>query len=59
MKASRETGVPMAFGVLTTDSWAQAEARAGEGRDNKGFEAAAASLEMAALFRTLHAHERR
>ena len=51
MSASADTGVPMAFGVLTTDTWEQAEARAGDGRDNKGFEAAAAALEMAALFR--------
>ena len=55
MHAAGETGVPMAFGVLTTDSWEQAEARAGEGRDNKGFEAAAAALEMAELFATLRA----
>jgi 6,7-dimethyl-8-ribityllumazine synthase len=59
MAASGETGVPMAFGVLTTDTWEQAEARAGEGRDNKGFEAAAAALEMAALFRALIPGHRR
>lgn len=53
MQAASETGVPMTFGVLTTDTWEQAESRAGEGRDNKGFEAAAAALELAALFRTL------
>jgi 6,7-dimethyl-8-ribityllumazine synthase len=53
MAAAGETGVPMAFGVLTTDTWEQAEARAGDGRDNKGFEAAAAALEMAALARAL------
>ena len=53
MEASGETGVPVAFGVLTTDSWEQAEARAGDGRDNKGFEAAAAALEMAELFGAL------
>ena len=52
--ASGGTGVPMAFGVLTTDTWAQAEERAGTGRDNKGFEAAAAAIEMAHLFRRLH-----
>ena len=46
-----ETGVPMAFGVLTTDTREQAEERAGDGRDNKGCEAAAAAIEMAALFR--------
>jgi 6,7-dimethyl-8-ribityllumazine synthase len=33
---------------------AQAEERAGAGRDNKGFEAAAAAIEMARLFRRLH-----
>ena len=49
----------MAFGVLTTDSWEQAEARAGAGRDNKGFEAAAAALEMAELFTTLRGAHRR
>ena len=49
----------MAFGVLTTDSWEQADERAGAGRDNKGWEAAAAAIEMAALFRRLRAGERR
>jgi 6,7-dimethyl-8-ribityllumazine synthase len=59
MTASGDTGVPIAFGVLTTDTWEQAEARAGAGRDNKGFEAAAAAVEMAALFRRLRAEWRR
>jgi 6,7-dimethyl-8-ribityllumazine synthase len=58
MHAAGETGVPMAFGVLTTDSWEQAEARAGDGPDNKGFEAAAAALEMAALVRVLRGRAR-
>ena len=53
MTASGDTGVPMAFGVLTTDNEKQAVARAGDGRDNKGFEAAAAGIEMAQLFRRL------
>lgn len=53
MDASGQTGVPVAFGVLTTDSPAQAEERAGPGRDNKGWEAAAAAIEMAILFRRL------
>jgi len=53
MHASGDTGVPIAFGVLTTDTEAQAQARAGSGRDNKGFEAAAAAAEMAVLFRRL------
>ena len=53
MAAAGETGVPIAFGVLTTDTPAQAEHRAGPGRDNKGWEAAAAAIEMAVLFRNL------
>lgn len=57
-EASGETGVPMAFGVLTTDTLAQAEARAVEGPDNKGFEAAAAAIEMAVLFRKLRGGRR-
>jgi 6,7-dimethyl-8-ribityllumazine synthase len=56
--ASGETGVPMAFGVLTTDTWAQAEERVPPGRGNKGFEAAAAAIEMAVLFRQLRAGAR-
>jgi 6,7-dimethyl-8-ribityllumazine synthase len=53
MDAAGETGVPMAFGVLTTDTEAQAQERSGAGRDNKGREAAAAAIEMAVLFRRL------
>jgi hypothetical protein len=53
MDAAGETGVPIAFGVLTTDTQAQAEERAGSGRDNKGWEAAAAAIEMAVLYRRL------
>lgn len=53
MEAAGDTGVPMAFGVLTTDTEAQALARAGSGPDNKGREAAAAGIEMAVLFRRL------
>jgi 6,7-dimethyl-8-ribityllumazine synthase len=53
MDAAAATGVPIAFGVLTTDTQAQAQARARPGRDNKGREAAAAAIEMAALFRRL------
>ena len=45
-----ETGVPVAFGVLTTDTAAQAEARV-----NKGAEAVRAALEMADLFSQLRA----
>src|SRR5205085_3048345 len=53
MTAAGDTGVPMAFGVLTTDTLNQAQARAGEGEDNKGREAAAAAIEMATLYRGL------
>jgi 6,7-dimethyl-8-ribityllumazine synthase len=45
-----ETGVPVAFGVLTTDTTAQAEARV-----DKGAEAARTALEMADLFAQLRA----
>ncbi len=42
-----ETGVPIAFGVLTTDSIEQAIERAGTKAGNKGFEAAMTAIEMA------------
>jgi len=45
--ASAATGVPMAFGVLTTNSVEEALARAGDGPSNKGREAAVAAIEMA------------
>ena len=48
-EASGATGVPMAFGVLTTNSVEEALERAGEGSGNKGWEAAAAAVEMATL----------
>ena len=51
--AAAETGVPMAFGVLTTDTMEQATARSGPGPDNKGREAAAAAIEMANLYKSL------
>ncbi|MGH3118614.1 MAG: 6,7-dimethyl-8-ribityllumazine synthase [Vicinamibacterales bacterium] len=51
--ASGETGVPMAFGVLTTNTVEEALERAGEGAANKGREAALAAIEMARLFRAI------
>jgi 6,7-dimethyl-8-ribityllumazine synthase len=48
--AAAATGVPMAFGVLTTNSVEEALERAGPGSDNKGREAAQAALDMARLF---------
>ena len=53
MSAAGDTGIPMAFGVLTTDTLAQADARAGQGPENKGREAASAAIEMAVLYRAL------
>lgn len=43
--------IPVVFGVLTTDDLAQALARAQEGADNKGFEAATTAVEMVGVFR--------
>jgi 6,7-dimethyl-8-ribityllumazine synthase len=51
----REFNVPIGFGVLTTDTDAQAEARAGGAHGNKGWDAALAALEMADLFARLDA----
>jgi 6,7-dimethyl-8-ribityllumazine synthase len=51
--AALDTGVPMAFGVLTTDSLEQAVERAGGKSGNKGFDAACSAIEMANLFREL------
>jgi len=42
-----ECNIPVAFGVLTTDNLAQAEARAGGERGNKGYDAAMTAIEMA------------
>lgn len=45
-----ETGVPVIFGVLTTDSLEQAVERAGSKGGNKGFDAAMAALELISVF---------
>jgi 6,7-dimethyl-8-ribityllumazine synthase len=50
---SAETGVPVAFGVLTTNTLEQAIDRAGAKGGNKGFDAAMTAIEMANLMRTL------
>jgi 6,7-dimethyl-8-ribityllumazine synthase len=42
-----EHNVPVAFGVLTTDTYEQAEARAGGSHGNKGYDAAMTAVEMA------------
>ena len=48
-----DTGVPVAFGVLTTETWEQATDRSGGKLGNKGWEAAQAALETANLLREL------
>ena len=52
-QAAQETGVPHSWGVLTCDNLEQAIDRAGLKSGNKGFEAALAAVEMAALKKTL------
>ena len=51
--ASADTGIPMAFGVLTTNTVEQATDRAGGESGNKGFDAAMTAIEMANLLRKL------
>jgi 6,7-dimethyl-8-ribityllumazine synthase len=48
-----ETGVPVAFGVLTTNNLEQAIDRAGAKGGNKGFDAAMTAIEMANLLRVI------
>jgi 6,7-dimethyl-8-ribityllumazine synthase len=52
-QVAAETGVPVSFGVLTTNSLEQAIDRAGAKGGNKGFDAAMTAIEMANLLRTL------
>ncbi|KAB0670500.1 6,7-dimethyl-8-ribityllumazine synthase [Oryzomonas sagensis] len=51
---SLESGVPVIFGVLTTDTIEQAVERAGTKAGNKGFEAAAGAIETANLLKALN-----
>jgi 6,7-dimethyl-8-ribityllumazine synthase len=52
-QASADFDRPIGFGLLTCDTMAQAEARAGGSHGNKGWDAALAALEMVDLFNTL------
>ncbi len=52
-QASLESGVPISFGVLTTDTIEQAVERAGTKAGNKGFDAAVAAIEMVTLGKQL------
>jgi 6,7-dimethyl-8-ribityllumazine synthase len=51
--ASAASGVPMAFGILTTNTVEQATDRAGGKHGNKGFDAAMTAIEMALLLRKI------
>jgi 6,7-dimethyl-8-ribityllumazine synthase len=50
---SMEAGIPVTFGVLTTDTLEQAIERAGSKAGNKGFDAAVAAIEMANLYKAI------
>lgn len=52
-QAALQTGVPIAFGILTTDTLEQAIERAGTKAGNKGAEAALSAVEMANLLRAI------
>lgn len=52
-QVSMQTGVPLAFGVLTTENIQQAVERAGTKAGNKGVDCAMAAMEMVNLFRQL------
>jgi 6,7-dimethyl-8-ribityllumazine synthase len=51
--ASLETGVPIAFGVITSDTIEQAVERAGSKSGNKGWDAAMTAIEMAQVIKQL------
>ena len=52
-QVSMATGVPVMFGVLTTDNIEQAIERAGTKAGNKGYDAACSAIEMVNLMKTL------
>lgn len=52
-QSQQETGIPHSFGVLTCETLEQALDRAGLKSGNKGFEAAAAAIEMVSLYRRI------
>ncbi|HEY7283078.1 MAG TPA: 6,7-dimethyl-8-ribityllumazine synthase [Actinomycetota bacterium] len=56
-EAGIDTGVPVIFGVLTTETFAQATDRAGGKHGNKGWDAAMAAMEMAGLLEELPKRE--
>ena len=52
-EAALTTGVPIAFGLLTTDDLKQSQDRSGNNEENKGEEAALTALELVSLFRKI------
>ena len=52
-QVSLDTGIPVSFGVITTDNLEQAIERAGTKAGNKGFEAATSAIEMANLIKEI------
>ena len=58
-KVSLDTGVPVMFGVVTTDTVEQAINRSGLKAGNKGYEAAMAAVEVANLYREMSAADQK
>jgi len=52
-RVTLDSGLPIAFGVLTVNTVEQAQARSGPGADNKGFEAAQAAIEMVHVLKSI------
>ena len=57
-RISVDAKFPVAFGVITCNTYEQAVARSSEGTGNKGWEAALAAIEMANLWRALRTEEK-
>jgi 6,7-dimethyl-8-ribityllumazine synthase len=55
-RVALSTGVPVIFGVLTTDNIAQALERSAPGKENRGYQAALTALEMSSLIGKLPTH---
>lgn len=55
-RVSLDYGIPVTFGVLTTDTVEQALERAGTGEGNKGFDAAMTAIEMVETMRSVDTH---
>jgi 6,7-dimethyl-8-ribityllumazine synthase len=53
MQAGLQSGIPVMFGVITTDNEQQTIERCGKGSANKGYEAAISAIEIANLFREM------